>query len=223
MQQSPRQIIDGDISNTIVAIDSDYDEVLGHRISDRRVLYSSGYSWENDLYEHVFIPELIRKLAHRASVPAAITKILTESLQQFEKDARLPIIADVLALIAGSSMIPREAPGRIVITSSNGTGNPTFNKKEVIKLTKEAKERTSPRSPAVLTVMPNGLKFLVGHCLSYAIMLMVRSTLKQMGYRKPTASEHIRDVALSILDRQLLLNQLSPVAQHHYQQCVAIP
>lgn len=50
LESRARSLITQNIQNTLVAMDSDYDDLLGAKIDDPRVLYTFGYSWENDAF-----------------------------------------------------------------------------------------------------------------------------------------------------------------------------
>lgn len=216
------QIVSEDIANTIVAIDSDYDDLTGDKIDDDRVIYSFGYSWENDVFDEAFLPSFIRTLARKSSLPAQARNLLADGYENFKLDARRAIMADLLSLVSGSSVLPRNAPGRIV-KPHPATALPVIDRAELIKLTMAANRKTKPRVPADITDVPLSLTYFVGHCLGHGIGILVRAVLREMGIKRSISGEHLQDVAISLLQRHFHAHQHSAVAIHHRQQCVAIP
>ena len=91
LERLAKNIIENDTANTIVAMDSDYDELLGDYIVDARVLYTRGYSWENDLFDGSFLLDILKAVSHRAAIPVASRTTLTSGLAGFQREAYWPI------------------------------------------------------------------------------------------------------------------------------------
>jgi len=53
------EIISGNISNTLVALDRDYDLECNNFLCHPRVIYTYGYSWENDVWNFSAIMHLV--------------------------------------------------------------------------------------------------------------------------------------------------------------------
>lgn len=220
LESLARKVQDDNIKNTVVAMDGDYDRVTGNLIVDPRVLYSYGYSWENDIYDIAYINELVRHISLKPSLRPEIIAYIESCYSAFAESVHRLKQVDLLAFIAGSSVMPRDASGRI-IKSHPETSTPNIDKSEILKLVKEANRRTRPRSGKLSPELPAGLRYFVGHCLSYAISLIVKATLKEMGVRKAVSSDHMRDVGMLLFSRQLTDCPESAVASYHRYQCGA--
>ncbi|MGA9334020.1 MAG: DUF4435 domain-containing protein [Rudaea sp.] len=70
------------ISNITVCMDSDYDRILKHQVSYRRVAYTYGYSWENDVFDAGASLEILRVLI--GSPPTKAEVELKEAIDAFE-------------------------------------------------------------------------------------------------------------------------------------------
>lgn len=217
-----KDIIDQDVKSTLVAMDTDYDRLIGDMIGDPRILYSFGYSWENDVFDRDALIPLIRSLSHRSLLKKSTQDKVLQVINDFSNSAYRVIIADLLALIAKSSVLPRDAPGRI-IKAKPGVGTPTFERKELIKLIQKANVATRPRQKATVSVLTPGLRYLVGHCLAHAIAMLVRTVMRDLGIKKGITSEHLNDVAILMFGRFLNSALQAPVSVYHRVQCAAIP
>ncbi len=211
-----------DLSNVLVAMDVDYDRLIGDIISDPRVLYTHGYSFENDIYNVDAIANVYKTLSHRATVSNATKASFADGFDNLAKQARRATRLDALALAAGSSLLPRDAPGRVIKTCP-GTGRPTIDNAELIKLSQVVNKATRPRAKSAVSAIPNDLRYFVGHCLSHAICILTRSILKDSGIRKSMSSDHIRDVAILSFGSFMRLSPAAPVAIFHQSQAAAIP
>ncbi|WP_191326050.1 DUF4435 domain-containing protein [Novosphingobium pokkalii] len=217
-----QKIIDEDISNTIAAMDRDYDGLLGHEIADSRVLYSHGYSWENDAFTPEFLNSMVKSLARLTTLPAAAEAALAAGCEKLCDDVQRAIKLDFLALSAGSSVLPRNAPGR-VIKADPVTALPKIDQAELIKLAAVANVRTRLRKPRILPQAVFELHHFVGHCFQHAILILVKAVLRNVGVKRAVSLDHFEDLALSSLSRHLQDNHAGAIAVHHEAQCSAIP
>ncbi|MBO9379827.1 hypothetical protein GG804_23945 [Sphingomonas histidinilytica] len=220
LERLAREVIEKDIANTLVAMDSDYDAILGHRIIDRRILYSHGYSWENDALHSGAIKGIYQALTHCAQVTRAVRQYLSSAVKKAFDELRVAIKADFYALTAGSSVLPRDAPGRIVAADAT-TGLPVVKRAEIIKLCKAANAATRPR-PQMQRGVPDAAEHCVGKIVLHVITLVLRAAVRKFHRRANLSSEHVRDTAIHILHRTLPARGLSPAAVHHRRQCMAI-
>ncbi|WHO38206.1 DUF4435 domain-containing protein [Sphingobium sp. AP49] len=217
-----RQIIDDDISNAIAAMDRDYDGLLGHEIADSRVLYSHGYSWENDAFSPEFLSSMVKSLARLTTLPATADAALVAGCEKLCSDVQRAIKSDFLALSAGSSVLPRNAPGR-VIKADPVTAFPKIDQAELMKLAADANVKTRLRKPRILPQKVFELHHLVGHCFQHAILILVRAMLRNVGVKKAVSIDHFEDLALSSISRHLQDDHAGVIAVHHQAQCSAIP
>lgn len=59
-----QHLISDDVKNTILALDSDYDRAHGSLIEDDRIIYTHGYSWENDVFTEEIASEVFCHISH---------------------------------------------------------------------------------------------------------------------------------------------------------------
>lgn len=222
LEKLANDIITKDTKNTLVAMDADYDRIFGHIISDPRVLYSYGYSWECDVFHVQCLKGIIETISHKTHIKQEIINKIESYYTQFANDARRGMKADALALSAGSSVLPRDSPGR-VIKPHSGDGSPTIDKRELLKLVKAANIRTRPRNKLPMTAIPNDTRYLVGHCLAHGISILVKTILREIGYRKSISAEHIRDIGI-LLFKDFISNHTDTfMHSYHYAQAESIP
>ncbi|MGE3294502.1 MAG: DUF4435 domain-containing protein [Geminicoccaceae bacterium] len=104
------QVISGDLSGVLVALDADYDRVMGRELRDHRIFYTYGYSWENDVWltkphEGVFLAMCFRSMpSHR------IAEEIADLEKAFLRASRWIVAADMYLCEHGRSLVPRRGP-----------------------------------------------------------------------------------------------------------------
>jgi hypothetical protein len=214
-----RDVIDKDMRNAYVAMDSDYDEYFGEKIDDTRILYTYGYSIENDLFHLDNLNRAYAVLAHVHQTPRNAKARLKSEYARIQQELRLGVYADILALKAKTSVLPRDAPGR-VIGCDAATLRPIVKKAEIKKLCGGANQRTKPRANVNLTSRIEVARFCVGHVLRHGLNYVLRATLREFHRKTNFSADHIRDVLLQTFSATL--GGRNPIAKHHRDQMAAI-
>lgn len=101
-------IINNNINNVVVALDSDFDEILNQKKNHPKVLYSFGYSWENDVWSLETIINLVEKL-----IAIDVDRELFDfenHFKKFIKNIKLGVYADgyIFYKKSGGSFFPRK-------------------------------------------------------------------------------------------------------------------
>lgn len=97
-------IIDGKITSVIVAMDNEFDDILKKRLNHPAVVYSYGYSWENDIWCETVINEVIKELAAVRIDEGALNK----NFKSFVKSIKIGVFADAYLFSKGLSFFPRQ-------------------------------------------------------------------------------------------------------------------
>lgn len=82
-----RKIVGDGLSNVVVTRDSDLDDFLGGKFESPFILYTRGYSWENDVYDKDLIEKQIESLVMRQALTEEYLNIIVESYDNFYLDA----------------------------------------------------------------------------------------------------------------------------------------
>ena len=80
-----QEIMDGVVHERIVAVDTDYDELMSKKLVHPRILYTYGYSVESDLWQE----ESLETILGRALQVASITQGVREMLRKLVADQKL--------------------------------------------------------------------------------------------------------------------------------------
>lgn len=82
-------ITNGNITSVLVAMDNEFDEILGHRIAHPKVFYTFGYSWENDVWNEKIITDVIFSMT---GFP--VKSDINKQYNQFLRQIKLAVYAD---------------------------------------------------------------------------------------------------------------------------------
>lgn len=97
-------IIAGKINSVMVAMDNEFDEILAQRIENDNVLYTHGYSWENDVWSHEVIRAVIQELSAINIEPDDIK----QNFENFISKIKIGVLADGYLFSKGNSFFPRQ-------------------------------------------------------------------------------------------------------------------
>jgi hypothetical protein len=122
------------VENTIVAMDSDSDKYLKQDIVSSRVLYTYGYSWENDAYHPTALLSVFTTWQTNAELELKAKDWIYSAYENLEKDLKRLVTLDVLLASYGQILIPRNS-GHDLIYMKNG--NPYLNRARIKQILQE--------------------------------------------------------------------------------------
>lgn len=114
-----RNIISRDLKRTLAAMDRDYDNSSGFIIHDNRVLYTYGYSIENDLLCRRSIYKISEIITRNAPLSQEITDRINSSIDDISTSFLRLAALDYGYFRAGHALLDRENPGKSVTTFRN--------------------------------------------------------------------------------------------------------
>ena len=79
------KIISGEIHNIIVAKDRDLDEYVDSMFNSPFILYTKGYSWENDVFVKDLTYEQINSMLLTAETPEEVNSIIDKAFNDFKR------------------------------------------------------------------------------------------------------------------------------------------
>lgn len=221
LETRARDIIAQDIGHALVAMDSDFDELLGHKINDRRIFYTHGYSWENDIFPKPILAILYAHRIRAASPPAAEAAELSNKYAEISARMLWPVRADYYALVAKSSVLPRNAPGR-VISKCRTTGYPLVEYAEVRRLCRQANSGTKARTLPHLTKLAEPMRYCAGKVYAHIMHLLMTGVLRAFSRNTTLPLAHLIDLALLKMPEYLRRNGTDSVAVFHASQAARI-
>lgn len=111
-------IVANNISGTAVVLDRDYDDLCGTMIADKRVMYTFGYSWENDIVCSKVCTGLIRHILF-ASAARRTSKTLATHNEIVRKFFWLSI-ADQIGICNNHGIVSRKGYRKHVSADAQG-------------------------------------------------------------------------------------------------------
>lgn len=96
-------IIDQNTSHVLLCMDNEFDELLNQRKSDKRILYTYGYSWENEIWSTSTVNAVVKTIT--CLEPNRNT--IEHRYNSFLKDIKNAVFADYFMFSQGASFLPR--------------------------------------------------------------------------------------------------------------------
>ncbi|SCB53098.1 hypothetical protein GA0061101_1629 [Rhizobium lusitanum] len=177
-----QKVAAGAVGNTIVAMDADFDELLSDKIASPRVLYSYGYSWENDALTFASIETALERLIKTDAIPNHVSIAVANAYQGCLKKLLKFINVDFYLRQLKSSLFPRVSNGNF-IKHLDQTGEPTIDLGPLRKccLSTIAAIPRADRTSKPVTSIIDPQAYLQGHTLMFLVRKVVAYGVKLSG------------------------------------------
>lgn len=211
------KVLDGGIKNTLSIIDRDYDGIVFSKVKDNKLMYTYGYSWENDFWTKELCSKIISLL-----VPNSDDVFLefVRKISLAEKRLSAAHRANISFIYNGGNLFLLGKKGGDNGISINDSGNVLITRKEMSKFIALIKD--SPEREDIIKYMRcvNSVpcRLIQGHYWEHVITNLISSLSKKYSIsRTSTHYSTIKNIAFT----QFSLDAaacLSKEAIDHYQK-----
>lgn len=167
-------VIDGQITTVLVAMDNEFDEILNQRLDHPNVFYTYGYSWENDVWNQTIVKAIIEEL----SAVEIENNDINNNFADFLDKIKIAVYSDAYLFKNNSSFFNREK-GRMFCVDCNPIDLPIIKSDEIDK---KIIEKGITKRKATLYGNKNRidtLKFCFGHFLADYCCQLVQHYLRK--------------------------------------------
>lgn len=191
------KVLAGGIKNTLSIIDRDYDGIICSKIKDKRLIYTYGYSWENDFWTKETCFKVISLLTLNS--PDACREF-TKKISLAEKRLSIAHRANISSRYNGESLFLLGKKGGDDGISINENGKVLITKKELSKLIELIKK--SPCRQDILRNMKDfksiPCRLIQGHYWEYIITNLIGTLSKKYSISR-TSTHHstIKNIAFA--------------------------
>lgn len=137
------KIINKEVINTAVAMDRDIDGFTGNLIDSPYILYSKGYSWENDVFTRELTCEQVESLLLVDSLPDEIISIIDDSYSKFRRIGKNLAKLEIIFRTNGIRFISDVSSERFFDSKKT----PYLEKEQIFVFLKEKKKKV--KRPAI--------------------------------------------------------------------------
>jgi len=205
-------ISDGRVRNVLVCMDRDFDNYSGRLLHHPRILYTHGYSWENDAWSLQSSIAVFRKISHAVDDTEALAE-LKSAFAAFETKLRWIILSHALLVSNGLLSITNSQLEAVVL---RGAGQmPVIRSSAMRELIRHAR----PRSPKPHVRFPHRMPFSVfDDCYGHLLSTYAFHTLAYLLRKHCNIRSFGKDVAASIaIDSSYASIMRRPRKRLHYQ------
>ena len=215
LEQIASSIIEDEIGNIIVAMDSDYDRHDGTLIPHTRIFYTFGYRWENDLFNEENILRTIKSMALSSDEIHSDAEVFFRKIyKDLIRKLFWPCRSDHIAFHMQGSILPRQSPGQ-VIKYDRALNMPIVDRSRVITICRDFKPNKKPYRKNKPSPLKNIENYCVGHIYFLMSVYIVRSVMARLGNRPNQSPDHVRDVAFGTFCDMVLTNDANEVIDHY--------
>lgn len=203
-------LIKGNIANIYIAMDNEFDEILNKRLSHPNIIYTYGYSYENDIWNSTTILDILKELTSTDIDESYITI----GFNNFLKDIKKGVFSDAYLFKKNSSFFERKSGILFCINCNNSDVFPNV-KKNVIE------DRILSKSLNINTVRAYGykqkidtLKHCFGHLLADFCCLIINHYIRSKHKFSSISKEIIYRLAIN---RFFTVQYDTCIHKNHYE------
>lgn len=151
LTQIASDVAQGLLENVIVAMDRDYDFLLSRHMEHNKIIYTYGYSYENDVYCNECLHHLFHNLCPSCPYEVDLSDQIVALTQVFARDVWWAHVADICGVQCGQQVIDRSSPGKYLMHQSYG-GRPRVNRTALftdVRRANRARRDTRVRRPGL--------------------------------------------------------------------------
>lgn len=181
-----RKVEHQEVSNVIVAMDADFDEWAGAKVFHPNIVYTHGYSWENDAYCLENIKFVIYRLSRGRDIENADLETVIDEMTNYLDQFRPWVYADYWLRLMNSSLFSDLPTGTFI---SYRARENTLNidqrriRREFTDRLVAIDNRNPPtrrcRRPRIAVPTPS--RFLHGHTLQFLMERLLSYALARLG------------------------------------------
>lgn len=202
-------IVENNITTVYAAMDQEFDRVLGTAFKHKNVLYTFGYSWENDVWNEKVIIDIIKKTTAKSVDKSQIIK----PFEKFLKEIRFSVYADGYLFKNNDSFFPRPN-GHLKLVECDLRFCPKLKKREIESLLFNAGLKKSTVYSYGKRKKLNSKQNCYGHLINDFCRQLVKHTISRQKV-SGLGDEIIRRMAIDCFT-----NFLEPNVAAHYQRII---
>jgi hypothetical protein len=212
------------VTRLIVAMDRDLDNWRNQIVRHPAVLYTWGYSWENDVW-HDYQADVFFAVCPIPRTNSPVGQEITGRSKIFATSLNRLVIADVLLANANMPGTPKGCGERLIETTRSG--EPLPNKAQARQLLKQALAgRGRGQNRIRVTKMKRKAEFwrdCQGHAIGLFFFRLFSHLKDRLGGRPRLTKEQVSMAALQVFRAQVLARPTLPISIYYAQMCSSLP
>lgn len=218
LNQLASQVADSADTRVLVCMDRDFDVHTGACSNHKAVLYTCGYSWENDVWNRDTIEAVYKRFCSGCPIETNVSGEVEAWCQRLRGTLRWGVYADYFLYLRGYRYDTfRKKAKKVIFTEPDGC--PCIRRQQLLEELSQIRPRPNAiRSSRVKTRL-DPLKDCFGHLLneiaSKFVNFLLQTKCSAKGNRR---TEDIVCVAVSELQQLLTAGALPELNQHYAAQ-----
>jgi hypothetical protein len=210
-----RNIVARDLSKTLAALDRDYDNSSNQIIEDHRVIYTHGYSIENDMLTRESLLYISEVITRQSPPNNNIVQYIDNAIQSYNDIFRPIAKLDFGYFSSGHALLDRDNPGKAVVSVTKSANPPFLNKPSITKSIHKLKSSGHLRNRQSNLIWTGIERDLIGKIWKYLSYHFMQNCLKQVAQCPLFSKDHYFDLAMSSWRTLSQRHPNDPTVQHY--------
>ena len=217
LQQIASDIIDDAAKNIVIAFDRDYDFEIGRQKKHPLIIYTFGYSWENDIWNLHTVFNIIKKHIPIPAVPKHVIENINNAYCGFMAKSRRVAVANLTAKIVSDDCVVPTNSCKALVKKDSKNIMPYFDNIRFRNFLRQFNNKKNKKYYLDKKYFLYPKHHVVGHLLAHFSYNLVLSSFKSLGKRSKIDPDSLNAVAIDIFMNHLK-NYNSP-CRKYYENC----
>lgn len=219
LKQLAESVVDDQIQNVLVAMDRDYDDWFGTLIDHPRVLYTFGYSFENDIFESNHLIEIFMSLGPSEVHEEEIKAEIHSHVSSFVASIRWPLKIDLCAKHNKVSGFDRKRPQKYFLSNAYGTP-PTTSRDRLVAETDRILAECSDRTLGVGMIPALEEAKVIGHIWEVFAFRLITFLQSRHANTGKLSYDHFRSLGISRIQVRILQSAENDNLSAYYRDAI---
>lgn len=215
--QLAKMVTSASHGNIIIAMDRDYDEIISKLMDKPGVVYTYGYSFENDAFNPDHLEDLFLSLSPVCDDSVDIVDLMSDLVEQFCKDTFWAQYADVCGCKIGQKVIDRKQAQKYLFGNSYGD-LPKASKERLFHDVNRAKSMPNRKRVRGISLRYSMLpRLMVGHFYEAFCFKLMCYLHALYGNNSKFTKHSVRAAAIGGFAMFLILNKDAPISSYYHE------
>lgn len=195
LKKLANRVISEDIQNTIIVCDRDFDDINDMLFVDHRIIYTFGYSWENDVWGIVSPSHVVYRHFPVKTSWNELDRIVDYQFREIRKFSRSLAAIDYICASEGAGFIPRGREQKYVAPATKAKWD-GLARDQIRKALEDRKDKFSSDTFRKIRGQCREWHSLCGHFLDEFCIRAVFFLLKKLG-RSSIQKDGVKGMAIA--------------------------
>lgn len=221
LESLARRVAGEDVANVVVAMDRDYDGLFEDLLQHPRIIYTFGYSFENDIYDVESIARLFSSLAPSEISTDDLQEEVDSWLHKFMSVVRWPLKVDICAKQNNVKGFDRDRPQKYFESNAYGC-EPLASRNRVVAETDRILSECRDRTFGLSKIPEMDPRSVIGHIWEVFTFRLISCLHSKYCNTSKINYDQLRSAGITLLQIRIMQGADNDNLSDYYRERVGV-